>query len=65
MSQYLSDDEVRQLTKRRKWSAQVKILVAMGKRFDRHPDGQPLVFREQAANEPTKAQPKWPAASAH
>lgn len=59
---YLSDDDVVRLTGKVRWSAQVRALVAMGKTFDRRPDGKPLVYREIAANEPQKAQPKWSAA---
>lgn len=62
MSQYLTDDEVSHLTGRVRWSAQVRVLVAMGKRFERRPDGKPIVYREQEAATTKKAQPKWDAA---
>lgn len=62
MSDFLSDDDVIRLTGKVRWSAQVRALVTMGKRFERRPDGKPLVYREQAANEPKKVQPRWDAA---
>lgn len=49
---FLTDEEVAHLTGKHRWSAQVRALVSMGIRFERRPDGKPVVTRTavQAGN---------------
>lgn len=62
---FLTDDEVKHLTGKQRWSAQVKALVAMRIAFERRPDGKPVVLRSavQAGNDEKQTNgPNWNAA---
>lgn len=62
---FLTDEEVEHLTGKHRWSAQVRALVSMGIRFERRPDGKPVVTRtavHSSNDSPAKAEPKWDAA---
>lgn len=63
---FLTDDEVAHLTGKRRASAQVRALLAMGIGFERRPDGSPVVLRsaiEPSNDTPGKVvEPQWDAA---
>lgn len=62
---FLTDDEVKHLTGKVRWSAQMRALTAMRVAFERRPDGKPVVLRSavQAGNdEKPSNEPNWNAA---
>ena len=58
MKYWLSDDEVSELTKRTKPSAQRKVLDAMGYRYRQRPDGSFIVPTSQFMNDQNRIQSK-------
>lgn len=66
MTLFLSDDEVAHLTGKRRASAQIRALLAMGIGFERRPDGSPVVLRsaiQPGNDDPAPAkEPQWDAA---
>ncbi len=62
MSPYLSDDEVKEMTRRKQAAAQMRHLKRMGVPFEERADGTPLVWRwdrDQHQAKAKSAQPKW------
>jgi hypothetical protein len=47
---FLTDEEVRRLTGKKRFRAQVKALTSMGVAFQVRPDGKPIVREDYAAS---------------
>ncbi|WP_457955300.1 DUF4224 domain-containing protein [Achromobacter xylosoxidans] len=58
MNLTLSDDEIEQVTRRKRRQAQAKVLKALGIRFQIRPDGTLLVFRASLGIPHQETQPE-------
>ncbi|WP_313689532.1 DUF4224 domain-containing protein [Achromobacter mucicolens] len=67
MSLTLTDDEIEQVTRRKRRHAQAKVLKALGIRFQVRPDGTLLVFRASLGipHQETRPEPRMHLRNAH
>ncbi|MFN7341578.1 MAG: DUF4224 domain-containing protein [Opitutia bacterium] len=57
----LTDQELRDLTRRKRRSAQIRVLIALGVPYRQRPDGSLVVFKSQPHATTPEAQPRAPA----
>jgi hypothetical protein len=56
----LTDEELLELTGRHRWSAQARVLEAIGVPYRRRPDGKIIVFRNDLNAPPKENRPRSP-----
>ncbi|MFN8758693.1 MAG: DUF4224 domain-containing protein [Tagaea sp.] len=57
----LDDDELYRLTRKKRRSAQIRVLLALGVPYKQRPDGSLVVFKSQPHATTPEAQPRAPA----